>query len=289
MSVDPMTGRNASYCFVDFTSKDLADKVMEEYNNHELLGRPVKIKPGVKSGTGSGRNDMRLRNKSEENAYAYDRWNRLEKPEEHNRAAEDGRRLYVGGLPRFENQPDANIKIRELFEGFKVDVVSKVISAHESKKQLPGNHNYLFVDLVSAEEAEPAIRQLNGLEKWGWKITVNHSSASSKKLGERRRLFVGGLPEFSDQDATDAGIRELFEGYKISVVSKLFLPRDSSEAREGNHAFCFVELEDEEQTDRAIVELDWTEKWNGKVRVKPAIQSPSKAYTRKDVTENGRE
>jgi len=48
MSVDPMTGRNPSYCFVDFTSKELAERVMEEYDGRTFLRRPLKVKPGVK-------------------------------------------------------------------------------------------------------------------------------------------------------------------------------------------------------------------------------------------------
>lgn len=46
MSVDPMTGRNPSYCFVDLASKDLAEHVMEEYNGRDFMRRPLKVKPG---------------------------------------------------------------------------------------------------------------------------------------------------------------------------------------------------------------------------------------------------
>jgi RNA recognition motif-containing protein len=49
MSVDAMTGRNPSYCFVDSKSKELAERVMEEYNGVDFLRRPLKVKPGVKS------------------------------------------------------------------------------------------------------------------------------------------------------------------------------------------------------------------------------------------------
>lgn len=92
-------------------------------------------------------------------------------------------------------------------------------------------------------------------------------------MGERRRLFIGGLPQFPDQEATDLNIKELFDTYDVSTISKLFLPRETVEPREGNHCYCFVELADEEQTDKAIVELDWKEKWGGNVRVKPATTS----------------
>ena len=129
------------------------------------------------------------------------------------------------------------------------------------------------MDLATAEEAKAAIVALDGLPKWNWKIKVSLASGSSKKLGERRRLFIGGLPHFPDQDTTEASIRELFEGYDVSMISKLLLPRESSKARKGNHCYCFVELIDEEQTDKAILELDWKEKWDGAVRVKPATSN----------------
>jgi RNA recognition motif-containing protein len=272
-AINISVGRNPSYCFIDFTSKELAQRVMEEYNGRDFLRRPLKVKLGVRSGAGAGRYDMRPENRSTNNPLSSDRWNRLGKPEDHQVAAEEGRRLYIGGLPRFENQEDTNKQIRSLFEGFNVEVVSKLISAHESTKQKPGNHNYCFVDLASAGDTEVAIQALNGREVWGWQIKVDHTTGASGKLGERRRLFVGGLPEFADQDATEAGIKELFDGFEVSKVTKLFLPRESSEEREGSHCYCFVELADEQQTDRAIVELDWKEQWDGKVRVKPATSN----------------
>jgi hypothetical protein len=46
----------------------------------------------------------------------YNRWNRLEAPESVNTASEEGRRLYVGGLPRFESQEESDAQIRGLFE-----------------------------------------------------------------------------------------------------------------------------------------------------------------------------
>jgi RNA recognition motif-containing protein len=202
------------------------------------------------------------------------RWNRLDKLEDHQKAADEGRRLYIGGLPRFENYEDTNEKIRSLFEGFNVEVVSKLVSAHESTRGKPGNHNYCFVDLASPSETDAAIKALDGKEMWDWHIKVNHTFGASGKLGEKRRLFVGGLPEFGDQDAAEAGVKELFEGFGIAKVSKLFLPRETGEEREGHHCYCFVELANEDQTEKAILELDWKEKWGGKVRVKPATSNP---------------
>ena len=208
MSVDPMTGRNPSYCFVDFKSKELAERVMEEYNGVDFLRRPLKVKPGVKSGSGprfqrsdnvqfggrfesnrvygSGEASFSFAVRHEltvigntESTPAKDRWNRLEEPADINVASREGRRLYVGGLPRFENQVEAHARIRELFQKYDIQVISKPISAHESTRDKAGNHNYLFVDLASAAQANDAIEDLDGMLKWGWNIKVSLLSSSN--------------------------------------------------------------------------------------------------------------
>lgn len=278
MSTDPMTGRNPSYCFVDFTTKEQAERAMTEYDGKEFLRRPLKVRPGVKTGSGGGRFHLkeapRPSSNKPEDRPAFDRWRRLETPEQLKKSIVEGRRLYVGGLPRFQNQAATDSQIRDLFEkhGFEVEIISKLISRHESKKDEEGNHNYCFVDLVSAADVDTAIRVLDGMERWGWRVKVSRASGLSGKLGERRRVYVGGLPEFASQEATEAGIRELFGSFVVRMVSKLLSPREPK-SDEGNRCYCFVELADEEQTDAAIAELDWKEMWGWKVRVKPALGS----------------
>ncbi|KAE8440458.1 hypothetical protein EG329_007590 [Mollisiaceae sp. DMI_Dod_QoI] len=280
ISVDPMTGRNPSYCFIDFVSSDLANHAMQDYDSQMFLGRPVKVKPGIKSGTGTGQFDVRprqIQNSTESNqqrndAFSFDRWRRLESPEDIDKAGKEGRRVYVGGLPRFKNQHDANIQLRGLFSSFDVKVISKLISTPEEKRYHPVHHNYCFIDLSSADEAQRAITELDGKKQWGWNIKVSLSGGSSRKLAERRRLFITGLPEFLSDQATEEGIREFFRGFDVSKVSKLSLPRDLSEGTDG-HCFCFVELSNSEDTDRAMVELDRKEMWGGKIRVKPTTSS----------------
>ena len=173
--------------------------------------------------------------------------------------------------------------MRELFKDYNVKVISKPISAHESKKGLPGNHNYCFVDLATPEEAAAAATALDNMSKWDWNIKVSVSRGTSGKVTERRRLFVGGLPEFPDQDTADQKIQELFEGFEISTISKLKGPQDSGDGKKKN-CFCFVDLVKDEDADRALLELDWKEKWGIQVRVKPATSSSTpglKAETRK--------
>jgi len=107
----------------------------------------------------------------------------MEKPEQLNNAALEGRRLYVGGLPRFLDQVITNSKIRELFQGFNVEVMSKMISPHISEKDDRGNHYYCSVDLAAAEDVDAAISALDGKEKWNWTIKVNRAGGISGNLG----------------------------------------------------------------------------------------------------------
>lgn len=285
MSVDPMTGRNPSYCFVDFKTKHLAERAMEEYNGQEYLRRPLKVKPGVKSSGGAGTtrfnrpednsstSSSRTPTRAADDRPAFDRWRPLETQDRVDKAVPEGRRLYVGGLPRFPSQTDAEAEITKLFASHQLtfEVISKVKSAHESTFGKEGNHNYCFVDMSTARDADTAVAALNGVDRWGWRLRVSRASGSpSTKVTERRRVYVGGLPEFESAEAAEAGIRELFGPFEARMVSRLLTPREPK-SEEGNRCYCFVELVDEDQTDAAIAELDWKEIWGWKVRVKPAL------------------
>lgn len=52
MSIDPETGRNPSYCFVDFDTADEASRAMSELNGRDVMGRTVRISPGVQKNRG---------------------------------------------------------------------------------------------------------------------------------------------------------------------------------------------------------------------------------------------
>ena len=54
MSIDPFTNRNKSYAFVDFETVDEAQRALNELNGQELLGRAVKINPGMRKEAGAG-------------------------------------------------------------------------------------------------------------------------------------------------------------------------------------------------------------------------------------------
>lgn len=122
MSIDPYTGRNPSYRFVEVKSKEQADRAMQVFNDQDLLGRPVKLGPGVAKSTtkrpGAQHDkgqDSRIRQ-----APAFDRWKRTDAASHWIGYSEHGRRLWAGGLPRMDDHLMVNDEVRNLFGGFKV-------------------------------------------------------------------------------------------------------------------------------------------------------------------------
>ena len=126
MSIDPYTGRNPSYCFVEIATKGQADRAMRELNGKELLGRPVKVGPGVaRSRNKRPREnpDQRTRNTRDVSEPVFDRWTRTDAPDHWKGYTEQGRRLFVGGLPRMPDHHTVNADVRELFKGYSVYVL----------------------------------------------------------------------------------------------------------------------------------------------------------------------
>ncbi|KAJ9190987.1 hypothetical protein DTO166G4_8464 [Paecilomyces variotii] len=192
ISIDPFTGRNPSYCFVELATKEQADRAMTELAGKDLLGRPVKIRPGVAKSSNDRslpRGESSPRTEKTAAPFAFDRWQRNDASSHFKGYSEQGRRLYVGGLPRPVNQPSVDAEIRKFFDGFNVEAISKVISPHLSKRFEPGDHYYLFVDLGSTEEALAAMNTLDGRDgPWGGKLKVRRAKGESVKVDERSKL-----------------------------------------------------------------------------------------------------
>jgi RNA recognition motif-containing protein len=157
ISIDPFSGRNPSYCFVDLQTKELAERAMRELDGSDLLGRPVKIKPGVvksaseraqqRTGTSNGTaatgsdglnsGSPRGNRTSPFNA---DRWRRDDAsasapstPSKFNSSAngsgngsansDSSKRLYVGGLPRLTDQEAITSNITAFFKDYTMCVL----------------------------------------------------------------------------------------------------------------------------------------------------------------------
>jgi hypothetical protein len=95
---------------------------------------------------------------------------------------QEKRRLFLGGLRKPTDNHRSDLLIQELFKGFAVEAVSKVKSPRPDL--LPGNAWYAFVDLKTANQAQKAIKQLNGMPMWDSNITVNLAEGFPAKVLE---------------------------------------------------------------------------------------------------------
>ncbi|KAI1295927.1 hypothetical protein F5Y03DRAFT_299793 [Xylaria venustula] len=200
ISIDPFTGRNPSYCFVEFRDVDSATKAMEVLEGKELLGREVKCRPCQPKGSGSG-------GKPSEAPNRWGQWTSEKEGEDQpkhksfDRYRQDftGKRLYVGSLPRMHDQATNFAEMTELFKDFKLEAISKRVTAHETTRELPGNHDYCFVDFATAEEAKEAMNSLNGTTFKGDRLKVSPAKGRSNKWQERDDL--DGKRGFDRQEA----------------------------------------------------------------------------------------
>ncbi|KAI1826843.1 hypothetical protein F4861DRAFT_17619 [Xylaria intraflava] len=189
ISIDPFTGRNPSYCFVEFPEAESATKAIETLEGKELLGREVKCKPCQPKGNASG-------GKQSDAPSRWGQWSGetegedRSRPKYFDRYRQDftGKRLYVGGLPRMHDQATNFEEMTELFKNFKVEAISKRISAHESTRELPGHHDYCFVDFTTAEQAKEAMELANGAPFKGHHLKVSTAKGRSNKWREREDL-----------------------------------------------------------------------------------------------------
>ena len=175
ISIDPFNGRNPSYCFADFHTQADADHALEVLPGKLVRNRPVKVnlkterKPqfAARNRLPTKTYDQGWRARSipsrnaNENAYVYDRWSRDDAPSRWTAPFDEGRRLFVGGLPQIPNQDSLNAEMRTLFRGWNIEAVSKILSPNDHWRSKPGSHHYCFVDLATAQEAQDAIKALD--------------------------------------------------------------------------------------------------------------------------------
>ncbi|CAG8018879.1 unnamed protein product [Penicillium olsonii] len=172
IAIDPFTGRNPSYCFVDLQNKDHAERAMVELDGIDMLGRPLKIKPGV------AKSQERIDNPP--SPLRMGGWRQQGKQPSFAKVNSDSSsRVYVGGLPRLTEPEIVQSNIATFFSGFKVENISKLFTPHPAKRFEPGEHYYLFVDVGSPEEAQRAMDTLNHQNgPWGAPLRVQYARGS---------------------------------------------------------------------------------------------------------------
>ncbi|EXJ80087.1 hypothetical protein A1O3_08373 [Capronia epimyces CBS 606.96] len=235
ISTDPFTGRNPSYCFVDLGSAEEAQRAIADLNGVDVRGRALRVKPGVArrgqtsdqpQGENGTAREVRVKNfeqgwgretkeeRSTDYKPTFDRWNRSDASSHWQAPQTEGRRLFVGSLPRIEPQSALDEEIQTLFatylpdEGITPTAVSKLISPHPSKVAggEPGDYYYCFVDLARAEDVETVIEKLAGAQgSWGGNLRVGRAREQRERGGpERKVLREQGLRNEGEKKPFDA-------------------------------------------------------------------------------------
>jgi RNA recognition motif-containing protein len=206
MSIGPFSGRNPSYCFVDLDDNGNADAAISQLQGHVIRGRPIKINYDTgKRAKRPRRIETRLAN-GERRAFdfsptaasplVFDPYARTDTREHWARPISEGRRLYVGGLSDISNRSFVNEEMRQLFNGYSLQAVSKrILPAHRNMAIAATGQCYCFVDLSSATDAEDAMAALNGTPTpySGWyRINIATDQRDRKVCREQARILGTG-------------------------------------------------------------------------------------------------
>ncbi|GAB0138481.1 poly(A) RNA binding protein [Epichloe bromicola] len=199
LSVDPVSGRNPGYCFVDFVNHDGAERALESLNA-TIRGRALKVgpckpkQPRSNARWGSDGRSPSFQRWGDEGASprhgstnGHDRGQRTSSDHVEEAVGEDsGKRVYVGGLSPSVDQALDTAEVTELFAGFAPVTISNRIKPRESTSALPGNHHYCFVEFGTREEAQSAIDTLNGKVTESGPLRVSVAKPpSNKQRGQR--------------------------------------------------------------------------------------------------------
>jgi RNA recognition motif-containing protein len=141
ISVDPVSGRNPGYCFVEFTTREAADRVLESLPGKLLFNRPIKVGPchpktphqsrwrGSRGAEytptfqrwgdwkGSPENAGRRAQPREEQG-PYAAVQHIEERNSRPRSGINTTQLYIGGLDIMINQEHHDTEMQRLLEGF---------------------------------------------------------------------------------------------------------------------------------------------------------------------------
>ncbi|KID85787.1 RNA recognition motif domain protein [Metarhizium guizhouense ARSEF 977] len=200
ISIDPVSGRNPGYCFVDFPNRDTAGHALASLSA-TISGRPVKVGPcdpkkqrdrgGNHEADSSSRRWGDWSTQSSDGGIATGRFNTKGAEQgpywavdhfENMVESHEGRRLYVGGLGRMIDQAQHNREITELFSDFTPTAIGKRITPYERTRFMPGNHHYCFVDFETREQANAAKKALHGRTIPGGRLKVSVAGGIPNKL-----------------------------------------------------------------------------------------------------------
>jgi len=169
--------------------------------------------------------------------------------------------VYVGGL-------DDKVSESLLWELFVQ--AGPVVKVHMPRDRVSLNHQgYGFVEFISEEDADYAIRIMNMIKLFGKPIRVNKASAHTKNLDVGANIFIGNL----DPEVDEKLLYDTFSAFGVILQT----PKIMRDPESGNSkGFAFVNYASFEASDAAIEAMNGQYLCNRPISVSYAFKKDSK-------------
>ncbi|CAF0775561.1 unnamed protein product [Brachionus calyciflorus] len=169
--------------------------------------------------------------------------------------------IYVGGL-------DEKVSETILWELFVQ--AGPVVNVHMPKDRITQNHQgYGFVEFMSEEDADYAIKIMNMIKLYGKPIRVNKASAHQKSLDIGANLFIGNL----DPEVDEKLLYDTFSAFGVILqVPKIMRENDTNSSK----GFAFINFASFEASDAALEAMNGQYLCNRPITISYAFKKDSK-------------
>uniref|UniRef100_A0AC35TXL3 Splicing factor 3B subunit 4 n=1 Tax=Rhabditophanes sp. KR3021 TaxID=114890 RepID=A0AC35TXL3_9BILA len=169
--------------------------------------------------------------------------------------------VYVGGL-------DEKVTEAILWELFVQ--AGPVVSANMPKDRVTNNHQgFGFVEFISEDDAEFAIKIMNMIKVFGKPIKVNKASQNEKTIDIGANLFVGNLDATVDEKL----LYDTFSAFGVVLqVPKIMRDVDTGNSK----GFAFISFDSFDAADTAIDSMNGQHLSNRQIQVSYAFKKDSK-------------
>ncbi|KAL8203514.1 UNVERIFIED_CONTAM: Splicing factor 3B subunit 4 [Gekko kuhli] len=169
--------------------------------------------------------------------------------------------VYVGGLDKKVSEP----LLWELFLQ-----AGPVVNTHMPNDRVMGQHQgYGFVEFLSEEDADYAIKIMNMIKLYGKSIRVNKASAHNKNLDVGANIFIGNL----DLEIDEKLLYDTFSTFRVILQT----PKIMRDPDMGNSkGYAFINFASFDASDAAIEAMNGQYLCNHPITVSYAFKKDSK-------------
>ncbi|XP_053331468.1 splicing factor 3B subunit 4 [Spea bombifrons] len=169
--------------------------------------------------------------------------------------------VYVGGLDEKVTEP----LLWELFLQ-----AGPVVNTHMPKDRVTGQHQgYGFVEFLSEEDADYAIKIMNMIKLYGKPIRVNKASAHNKNLDVGANIFIGNL----DPEIDEKLLYDTFSAFGVILQTpKIMRDPDTGNSK----GYAFINFASFDASDASIEAMNGQYLCNRPITVSYAFKKDSK-------------